>query len=226
MWLAASPVRADSPEEARLLAAADKARYDNRALEALEPRALLEAGSSASRDGALLRLHLKAGGVKAYRNTPECAADSIHEAACTQYGLVAHLRDRGLFVVDVRPYEGGSFLLVDERTGRATELPDFPELSADGRLAFVAQNSEAYGDGGLEVWRRRDGRFIREWRGDPPTAPVGRTDYHVERWTRGGELIIRVETVAPGDDKVRTSQLRLRQVRGGWRLVADPKLRR
>jgi hypothetical protein len=221
-WLAVGgAARAGPAEEARLLSAADASRYDNRALEALEPQALRDAGSSAVRDGPALRLRLSTGKVVTYRNTPDCAPGGAHEAACTAYGLVAHLRGRHLFVLDVRPYEGGSFLLVDDRTGRATELPDFPELSANGRLALIAQNSDAYGDGGMEVWRKRNGRFVREWRGDPAHTTQGPTYYHLERWTRGGEAIVRVETVSTFGGTAVTSRLRLHRVGRAWRAVAQ-----
>ena len=54
------------------------------------------------------------------------------DTQCTSHRLGAWLPSRHAFVVDVRHYEGGHYLLVDARSGESLEISAPPHFSPDG----------------------------------------------------------------------------------------------
>ena len=65
----------------------------------------------------------------------------------------------------VHLYEGGYFLLIDQRTGRRTEIWSPPAVAPDGRH-FVCGNSDVlahYEPSGLQLWAADGPRLRKLW---------------------------------------------------------------
>jgi len=92
----------------------------------------------------------------------KCADDDA--AHCVVYALVADLPTRHAYLVNEGFYEGGNFLLIDDRIGRQTVLPGLPMFSPDSQELLTIDNCVAYGsDLDLQIWKRSGDRFVEEW---------------------------------------------------------------
>ncbi|UYZ61734.1 hypothetical protein [Hymenobacter weizhouensis] len=135
-WVAPKPSSAEEEEQLFLDFAAE------------EQRRLAKAGARVRRTGRALRLRPTAAPEVRLVNNP--VEDDRHVA----YEYLASLPEVKQWLISVHLYEGGYYLLVDQRNGRHTQLMAPPAVSPDGRH-FVCGNSDVlarFEPSGLQLW--------------------------------------------------------------------------
>ena len=155
---------------------------------------ILAARGRADRKGRTLTLHFANGRSRAYTTKGDCEG---LEGDCRAYALLALVQPADFFLVRDWFYERVGCLLVDQRTGRETELPDMPYLSPDGDRLLVVNGSD--GGGGywpLQIWRRRGDAAFVEWKqSDTPTSLPEVTS--VSQWHQDGRIGLTMVSVSP-----------------------------
>jgi uncharacterized protein with WD repeat len=83
---------------------------------------------------------------------------------CDLIVLMAYLRTRHFYLVAEAHYEGASFYLIDDRSGRKTVIGAPPVFSPDGQH-FLVQNDNMTNehDNNLEIWRLQGDTAAIEW---------------------------------------------------------------
>ncbi|WP_143069915.1 hypothetical protein [Hymenobacter actinosclerus] len=140
-WVVAKPASAEEEEEDSFLDFTVEER-----------RRLAQAGPRVTRTGRTL--HLRPGKAAEIRLTNNPVDDERNIA----YEYVAALPEIRQWLLSVHLYEGGYFMLVDQRTGRRTQLMAAPVVSPDGRH-FVCGNSDVlarFEPSGLQLWSLDD----------------------------------------------------------------------
>ncbi len=118
-----------------------------------ERRRLTKAGPRVLRTGRVLHLRPSAAAEVRLANNP---AEDEHNIA---YEYLAALPEIRQWLLSVHLYEGGYYLLVDQRTGRRTQLMAPPVIAPDGRH-FVCGNSDVlarFEPSGLQLWSLDEG---------------------------------------------------------------------
>jgi hypothetical protein len=191
----------------------------------LEPEALESARGRASRAGSTLTLFLKSGSTLALDNRRKGCAEGPDDGHvvwddCVFFSFVAALPDYGQFLVWKGRYEGGNFLLIDDRTGREAAIEAPPQFAPDGQRFLVVDNSVASGDGPtLEVWRMTSGGPVLEWTHKNIDDPV----FHQSALIRWRDDQAELDLWATASDRRTAGHWRgmLRRDLTGWHLEAD-----
>ncbi len=138
------------------------AEYETGRIATLEPQALAFAKARATRESGSLHLKLSGGDVLNLQNgAGDC---SLTAADCLHYIFTADLPARHAFLVLEARYEGGDWILIDDRTGMRTKLDAVPVFSPDNERLLILSQNEAYGGFfGIEIWRRMGDAAVREW---------------------------------------------------------------
>src|SRR5882672_5943685 len=125
--------------------------------------ALLRAATHAQRQSRELTINLLNGTHRTFENSEDCG--KIKDTSeCQQFFLYEYLPRRHLFLVAEKFYEGGVYLLVDDRGGRVTEISAEPHFGPDEER-FLVVDDDSYGsDWELQVWRRIGDHAELEWR--------------------------------------------------------------
>ena len=129
-------------------------------LTAEEGKRLRTAGRVVQRAGRTLWLRPAA--AAALRLVDNPAEDYDANVAYEYLATIPALRQ---WLVAVHLYEGGYFLLIDQRTGRRTEIWSPPAVAPDGRH-FVCGNSDVlahYEPSGLQLWAADGPRLRKLW---------------------------------------------------------------
>ena len=122
-----------------------------------ERQRLRTAGKTVRRSGSTLWLYPSKAKPLQLRNNPTENPD-----ANVGYEYLSSLPTIHQWLVSVHLYEGGYFMLVDQRTGRRTRIWSPPAVAPDGRH-FVCGNSDVlarYEPSGLQLWSV-DGTTLR-----------------------------------------------------------------
>lgn len=138
-WVAAKPASAAEEDSFLDFAAEERNR-------------LTKAGARVQRTGRALRLRPTAAPEVRLVNNP--AEDERNVA----YEYLATLPTIHQWLVSVHLYEGGYYMLVDQRSGRRTQLMAPPVIAPDGRH-FVCGNSDVlarFEPSGLQLWSLDD----------------------------------------------------------------------
>jgi hypothetical protein len=92
-----------------------------------------------------------------------CESDDVSN--CIGFALMGHFRKSNAWVLQKFYYEGGSFVLIDDRSGRQISLTGMPVFSPDGKEFLVAPYDEENdpGPNNLEIWRRDGDGAVLEW---------------------------------------------------------------
>jgi hypothetical protein len=112
-------------------------------------------------------------------------ARQLDDANCQHFVLAADLPSKRFFLIRRQDYEGGVYFLVDDHTGRQTEIDAVPVFSPDGSRFLVQNDNVAtYHENNLEIWRREGDTATIEW-SHPykqvyAEAPVLKGIYHIE----------------------------------------------
>lgn len=136
-WVVAKPASAEEENEGSFLDFTVEER-----------QRLGKAGPRVSRTGRTL--HLRPGKTSEIRLTNNLVDDEQSIA----YEYVAALPEIRQWLLSVHLYEGGYYMLIDQRTGRRTQLMAAPVVSPDGRH-FVCGNSDVlarFEPSGLQLW--------------------------------------------------------------------------
>jgi hypothetical protein len=190
-------------------------------LDTAEQLALSKAKERAERRGQELVLALSDGTQRTFQDSDTCeSVDRVSE--CFKYLLHAYLPSRNTFVIHKGFYEGSADLLVNDRTGRITELSTTPRFGADARRFLVIDDDYAYGsEWELQIWRWEADGAVLEWRrmaGDEPSPHL----IDLVRWDRAGEIFLEMHTEASlGEPELRWPA-RLYRAGREWRLEMDP----
>ncbi|SNC77516.1 hypothetical protein SAMN06265337_4101 [Hymenobacter gelipurpurascens] len=124
-----------------------------------EKRRLVHAGAQVLRTGRALRLRPTKGPEVRLLNNP--VGNEQHVA----YEYVTSLPEIKQWLVSVHLYEGGYYMLVDQRNGRRTQLMAPPVISPDGRH-FVCGNSDVlahFEPSGLQLWSAEGSNLRLLW---------------------------------------------------------------
>lgn len=177
----ASPLPA--VDEAGQIKAADALQYESvRALQS-EPAVLALAKPVARRDKDRLILSREDGRTVEFADAQPCLPEG-GDTQCTSHRLAAWLPSRHAFLVDVRRYEGGHYLLVDARSGEELEIASPPHFSPDGTRFATFDGDEDGGDG-IRIWVARGQSFVSEW-----NLPSGA---EFVRWDGNDRLLVKTE---------------------------------
>ena len=149
-----------SVEDAQLTATATA--DGTKRLETLEPLALAVSRDHAVRMGRVLNLMLTNNAMLRLENGK---GDCTYTAAdCLHYIFGADLRDRHAYLVFGARYEGGDWFLIDDRTGRRTQIDAVPSFSPDNTRFLILAQDEAYSSFfGIEIWQRSGDTAVEEW---------------------------------------------------------------
>jgi len=107
------------------------------------------------------------------------------------------------WLVAVHLYEGGYFLLIDQRTGRRTEIWSPPSVAPDGQH-FVCGNSDVlahYEPSGLQVWAIDGPRLRKVW--ERQTA----WGVSAPRWLDSRNIVFEQDYLENGDVDTRVVRL-------------------
>ena len=151
----------DRGREDAELRALGAAAYDSAATRALEANVLAHAGARAKREGDALSLTTEHGGPVVLTNKPGCEDET--EDNCIFFTLAADLASRHAYVVAISFYEGSDFLLIDDRSGRRTQISGAPRFAPGEDALFVTIDNDGEFDGpnieidgwGLVLWAAR-----------------------------------------------------------------------
>ena len=154
IYPAARPVYERLPTPAWVVAKPASAEEEDSFLDftAEERRQLAKASPRVQRTGRALLLRPTAAKEVRLLNNP---AEDEHNVA---YEYLTALPDIRQWLLSVHLYEGGYYLLVDQRTGRRTQLMAPPVIAPDGRH-FVCGNSDVlarFEPSGLQLWSLDD----------------------------------------------------------------------
>jgi hypothetical protein len=170
-------------DEAGQIRAADALQYESvRALQA-EPAVLAPAKAVARRDKDTLILSREDGRTVEMVDARPCLPKG-GDTQCTSYRLAAWLLSRHAFVVDVRRYEGGHYLLIDTRSGQSIEIAAPPHFSPDG-IRFATFDGDEDGGDGIRIWVAHGQSFVSEWNLQSAALFV--------RWDGNDRLLVKTE---------------------------------
>jgi hypothetical protein len=88
------------------------------------------------------------------------------ESGFKSYNYIEFIPRIGQHLVQVQYYEGGSFYLVDAKTGSKTEIGGVPILAPRGNL-FACFHANLEIGSSIEIWRVTGSGFHREWLLEP-----------------------------------------------------------
>lgn len=165
-----------------------------------EERRRLRKAATAQRAGRTLALKCQNGkSVRLVNNPTENYDTSV------LYEYVATLPGIHHWLIAVRLYEGGYYLLVDQKTGRQTVVWSPPAVSPDGRY-FICGSSDVlarYEPSGMQVWSMKTGRPQLLWE--------RQTDWGVSqpRWLNGHTILFEQDFIHNGDVDTRVVRLTL-----------------
>lgn len=163
-----------------------------------EERRRLRKATTAQRAGRTLALKCQNGkSVRLVNNPTENYDTSV------LYEYVATLPGIHHWLIAVRLYEGGYYLLVDQKTGRQTVVWSPPSVSPDGRY-FICGSSDVlarYEPSGMQVWSMKTGRPQLLWE--------RQTEWGVSqpRWLNGHTILFEQDFIRNGDVDTRVVRL-------------------
>ncbi len=196
--------------EDREIKAADAVQYDSsHALEAEAGVVALTKGT-ARREADTLILTREDGRTVPLADTPACRRENA-DVHCVRYRLAAWLPSRHAFVVDVLRYEGGSYLLIDARSGDRLEIASPPHFTPDGTRFATFDGDEENAADGIRIWAAHGTGYVSEWNLQRPAEFV--------RWDGNDRLLVNV-----ADPKRPARPAVIARSGSGWKLeIAAPR---
>lgn len=187
---------------------------------AVENAALLRAGMHAQRQSRELTVNLLNGTNRTFENSEDC--DKINDTSeCRQFFLYAYLPSRHLFLVAEKFYEGGVYLLIDDRGGSVTEISAEPHFGPDEQR-FLVIDDDSYGsEWELQIWRRIGDHAELEWRwmsGEKQAAYPAHID--LLRY-EPNDIFLEMHTESDLDHPEKRWHAKLHRATSGWELQMD-----
>lgn len=135
--------------------------------QAIEKSVLAAATPSVVRAGRNLRIALERGGTVVFTDTLP------GDVAVVRYSYRGQLTAPGYHVIEVQYYEGGTYLLVNRRTGWIGFSDGVPVVSPDSsRLAAGNVDFFGFSPTTLQIWRVATDSLVSELRHDFVSSPV------------------------------------------------------
>ena len=189
--LSAHPAMASRAEEDAQLRAAQAFNSFDRSVD-IERRAISASNGRAVRQGDVLTLRTGARSL-ALKDKPCDLPSGDTNTDCRDHYLYADLPSRHAYVVLVGHYEGFDVRLIDDRTGRTTEIEQVPWFSADSK-EFVTINNDLENDVHcrFQIWHL-EREPTSEWCGNPDGLPAIAEGFIVD-WTLPNRIGLRFET--------------------------------
>jgi hypothetical protein len=193
---------------------------DIRVRDDVDQAALLMAAPHAQRSGKALTLNFLNGANRTFENSLPCEApDQVSN--CRQFVLDAYLASRHLFLVEENLYEGGIYLLVDDRGGSVTEISAEPHFGPDEQRFLVIDNDSYGSDWELQVWRRVGDHAELEWQwmsGEKQAAfPI-----HIDLLRyEPNDIFLEMHTESDLDHPEKRWPAKLHHAPTGWELQMD-----
>lgn len=134
-------------------------------------------------------------------------------------------------LLEIQYWEGGAYLLVDERSGARQPVASVPTPSPDGRRFAVASSGlVAYSSNALEIWRVAEHGVQLEWQeefGGPAGSDDAKepaTDWSPRDvvWTSPNSLRVYLERSGPRGNPEPAGSVVLRRDEGAWSFERDP----
>jgi len=202
----------DRGREDAQLSALGAAAYDATSTRGLEADVLAHSGARATRQGDTLSLATEKAGAVALTDKPGC--EDATDNRCIFYTLGADLPSRHAYVIAISYYEGANFLLVDDRTGRRTEIAGPPRFApGDDDLFLTIDNDEESDWPNIEIWRRSGDGVARVF----SQRAAGLTTF--EGWDARG---IHLRMVSVPGEPARHWMGTVHRDASGWHLSEDP----
>ncbi|WP_157807742.1 hypothetical protein [Hymenobacter chitinivorans] len=170
-------------------------------LEAEERQRLRTAGPTVKRVGGALVL--RPSGLKQPLRLVNNPAEDYEKNISYEY--VGSLPEIKQWLISVHLYEGGYFLLVDQRTGRRTRVWSPPAVAPDGRH-FVCGNSDVlarYEPSGLQVWHVDGPRLEKLWERQTEWGVTG------PRWLDNKTILFEQDFFDNGDVDTRVVRMQV-----------------
>jgi hypothetical protein len=192
------------------------------AARAAEPDLISASHGLAERQGDILAVHPANAPIVGLADH-KAACDNGDADKCEAYALVGNFPKARALVVQQFLYEGSSFFLIDDNTGRQTRLAAMPAFSPDGTRFLVAPYDEENdtGPNHLEIWRREGDGAVLEWahsleqeHAEDPALPAP-YQTRLLHW-RGDSLALEFFT-----DDGKSWRGSLTRAEDGWRLDAQ-----
>jgi hypothetical protein len=208
-----------------LAAAAPVAAADNSTIIEREAPSVEAAAGAVERDGTKLILHLTSGKTQTLIDGPSCFDEEAPRpkgVSCYGYEFNRYDKARHAFVIDQYYYEGGSYIIVDDRSGELTELQSDPSLSLNGDVALELVYGESgyySGEPRISIWRRRAGKFILEW-SKPLVNGGGEASFAILGWRSNEHVDIEASPFWSDEGLSRFSVVRSRS---GWQIIGRQK---
>ncbi|UOQ73885.1 hypothetical protein [Hymenobacter cellulosilyticus] len=121
------------------------------------------------------------------------------------YEYVGSLPEIKQWLLSVHLYEGGYFLLIDQRTGRRTRIWSPPAVAPDGRH-FVCGNSDVlarYEPSGLQVWHVDGPKLEKLWERQTEWGVTG------PRWLDNKTILFEQDFFDNGDVDTRVVRMKV-----------------
>ncbi len=158
-----------------------------------------------------LILKLQNGKTKSYQDV---LSDSYETAI--SYNFVGYLDSLNYYVIRLQYYEGGGFMLVDQKDGQEYPISDFPVLSPNGN-AFVCAHADVaagYDPNSLQIWHISSGKPLLSYELNPKDWGPSKVNW------LGNERIkvIRVSFDQNALKEIFLAPMELNNVGGRWKL--------
>ncbi len=178
------------------------------------------AGGAAERNGTKLLLHLTSGKIQTLTDGPSCFDDLPKTSSCYGYEFIRYERAHGVFVVHQYHYEGGEHIIIDDRSGKLTQLESDPYFSPNGDTALeLVYGEDGYysGQPRTSIWRRHGGRFILEW-SKPLTDGYGEASFSILGWRSNEHVDLEaVPSLSWSDAGAR--RFSIKRAANGWQVI-------
>jgi hypothetical protein len=201
----------------------------------LERECLARLDGIVAREGDVLRITLRDGATKAFKDAPPSCMQSKAGTPCVYYVLIGHHHENDAVVIERRlsgPTHSrlGAYMMELE-AGRVIDLPGLPSYAPDGSRFISLAVCADHCANRIDIWEIRDGRAKLEWRHRVGQGTTNTFHYRLLNWQANEQVNLRIfrEFEAEGDagkgiDEAEGKHVRLTHTTQGW--TFDPPLPR
>lgn len=188
----------------------------------------------AAREGSVLRIALRDGTTKAFKDAPISCHQSKAPNACIYYTLHSYHPENDAVVierwVDRGPVQSvlGTYML-ERATGRIADLPSEPYYSPDGSRFFSVRACGHRCPNRIDIWSVQDGAAKLEWRHRVRQEEPKTLSYEFAEWQGNEQVKLRILPEVPCEcglvkdvDEARAIVVNLTRTGQSWTL--DPQL--
>jgi hypothetical protein len=183
----------------------------------------------ATREGDVLRIALRSGATKAFKDAPISCWEPKSQTACIYYTLTGHYPENDAIVVErwlggPAHFRLGAYMM-ERATGRVIDLPNVPHHSPDGSRFISMSACADHCANRIDVWTVQDGLAKLEWRHRIKQQKEKTFAYEFVEWRGNEQIKLRIlpEIEAQGDAGKDTNEAeaidaKLTRAGQGWTL--------